>query len=137
MKLDEILSNIHQYDVVTDTANKFKTRALINGRHIECVFVRDESQSDTWDFEFTEDTDSGKTTKETGSGGEFKVLSVVLSSLLEFIDRYEPSTVQFTADGTQRIKLYTKILNKLITTEKRGTIDISHHNDSALFKLTL
>lgn len=75
----------------------------------------------TWDVEFaevriTEDGTSKKSThKLTGSGNEVEVMSFVVGCLKEFVKRYKPAKITFSAKSTEesRVKLYKRMLGRL------------------------
>lgn len=121
MKLRDILTEVFDRkvdsDVVVHSSTKYQLESTITGRKIKVVFSKIPSESDGWDFEFYEQTKSGKwTTATTGSGGSLEVFAFVTQALREFIDIYHPETVEFNAfdeDDPKRGRLYQKAIEKM------------------------
>ena len=125
MLLLEILGK-PKYDIVTDTATKFVTKQVINGRTI--VFIASISNGGSEaDVEFVElpkgvdlkDAAKKGTYALTGSGGEMQVFSMVGNSLKEMVEIYQPEQIFFTAekegkDATKRSDLYEKLCQKFL-----------------------
>lgn len=49
----------------------------------------------------------------TGYGVEFQVFSVVVKAVVEFVKKYNPSSITFTAKGRSRQKLYEKMIKAI------------------------
>lgn len=84
----------------------------MGGRAI--LFSAVEDEQGAWEIEFSEKNDHSKTFKQTHSGQPFKVMTTVLSSLKEFVARYHPSSLKFTADSYQRGQIYGALLLKAL-----------------------
>lgn len=116
MKLTEILNKKVDYEVVRATNSVFHTRATIGDRVINFGAIDEE---DYWELSFGEKTKDGKVTyKQTNSGNELEVFSMVKDSILEFITRYNPAVMELTADKSEgqevntRANLYGRLINK-------------------------
>lgn len=120
MLISEVLNSKVPYEVVDSSSTKFSTLAKVGTR--EMAFVahqahgHDEHPADVWEVEFSEIDPKkswGATYDLTGSGSEFQAFSFVRASLLEFVQRYYPHVIYFTADkpagSNKRAELYTKI----------------------------
>lgn len=103
----ELLNSKVGYEVVAAKASGFKARTEINGRTV-MFFAEDNGES--WDIVFSEVKGDRETFSLTGSGGSLQVLAFVQRALKEFIERYSPDVLSFTADSETRLRLYTKIL---------------------------
>jgi hypothetical protein len=115
MKLFELLDRKIPYTVLKETGSVFKTSAVINGRII--VFTAAEETPGVWDLEFSEKNKNNPvltTYGSTGSGAELEVFSMIKDSILEFVQRYEPTSMVFTADvdGSARVALYDRLIKK-------------------------
>jgi len=68
------------------------------------------------EFEFTR----GGSSNVTGGGDAFKIFATVMAQLAEYVEKYQPKRVKFTAEKntyndsneTARIKLYTRLVKK-------------------------
>lgn len=120
MKLNEILNKKVDYEVINAKSVFFQTRATIGDRIINFGAVDNDDGS--WDIQFAEKTKEGRTTyKKTGSGNELEVFSFVKDSLLDFISRYQPEKMCFTADKDSeekdnRANTYERLLKRFIGT---------------------
>jgi hypothetical protein len=120
MKLDELLNSKVPYDVVKEGAGLFKTQAKIGERFITFSASLAEDEENAWDVAFYESKDfwTPYTAARTGSGDELKVFSMVIASFKEFLDRYHPEVISFTADkegdSDVRAKLYSRMAAKYL-----------------------
>lgn len=129
MKLQEILDSKVPYEVVTSTARTFRAKAKIGGRYI--TFEADDNMNGGWDIQFSEtDGDEGSSPAfgKTGRGNELAVFSMVSAAFKEFLDRYHPPAITFTADkddkgSDTRAKLYRKLLDKYLKGWTRDEIE--------------
>lgn len=125
LSLREAFDTKIDYKIEKNTADVFVTSAVISDRKIEVWFEKEDRGSEvTWSTVFVEvapgskATDvksNNKTFSITGSRGEFKVFAMVKRSMIEFIERYHPDAIFFSAhksDGS-RASLYAKMLKKL------------------------
>lgn len=118
MRLDEILTTNAPFEVVQSTAKKFITRAKIGDRFIQFIAFDDGEQG--WDITFEElvaPDDKRPSYRKTGSGEQFKVFSMVAASFREFLDRYQPVMITFTAEkegGDNRARMYRKLTDKYL-----------------------
>lgn len=107
-KLSEALTKRVEYNVTRATPELFTTEAKIGGRRVKFIATK---LSNDWDIEFSElDDDDKETFAATGSGNAFEVLSFVFTSMREFVDRYKPAAMQFTADSPTRAAIYRKAM---------------------------
>lgn len=107
-EVQEALTKRVPYEVVRATPKLFSTEAKIGDRKVKFIATR---VSDDWDIEFSELDDKGdETFTATGSGNAFEVLSFVFGSMREFVDRYKPDAMQFTADSSTRAAIYRKAM---------------------------
>jgi hypothetical protein len=135
MLLQEILNSKIKYTVVKETANTFVTQAEIGGRLIR--FTADEMY-ERWNVEFAEVTTRHKHNwGRTGSGSELQVFSMVVDSMKEFMSRYHPTVICFSAskdDGSDaRVSLYRRLASKYLKGWTREEFD---HGDSTEFTYT-
>jgi hypothetical protein len=97
--------------------------ADIGGRTIifEAEDIEDSNGNPLWEITFFEKTKGGFgfTYKQTGSGKELEVFAFVGQALQEFLDRYGPDKVYFTADKDDdsqekntRADVYEKLLKR-------------------------
>lgn len=117
MKLNELLDRKVKYHVVEKEHHKFATGAKIGGRTI--VFEASyDIHEHLWTVQFEEFSEKNElgSYDVTGSGNELEVFSMVKASMEEFIGRYTPDQVTFSAakkDGkTNRADLYTRLLDR-------------------------
>lgn len=141
MKLNEILGSA-SFEIIRARPHNFATRTVINGRKI--VFMAsqfDETDEEPWTVIFTE-TQLDQHGREkgdaqldkTGSGGEFKVFAMVAASLREFVKRYDPHHLSFSAaikDGATRINIYRRLGERVLKGYKMSetSTDNYHHLD--------
>jgi len=119
MLITEILSSTVPCEVVEENDEHFVTKAKIGGRWIyfatECLSKKQKH----WEAAFSQqvgkdDFDFGL----TGSGNELEVFSMVKDSMLAFIKKYEPWTIDFIADKdggkkkNARGNVYEKLVNR-------------------------
>lgn len=101
-------------------------RFNVNGIPYDVEF---EKQGDQYAMAFYMRDKNGKAlTHKTNTGNSFKVFSTVISILNQFINKYQPSKVEFIADQDEpsRIRLYDTIIHRLRIpnyTATRGKID--------------
>lgn len=119
----EVADKIVPYEVTAATERRFKAEATIAGRKIRLICALASEEHDQWDVEFEEEPPDGRwSVNAKGSGGEFEVAGFITSALREFITRYEPSMMSFSAakgsgknqsgmDDT-RSNVYLKILQR-------------------------
>ena len=119
MKLNELLKRKVAYKVIKNSSSKFGTSAVINGREIRFYAIEDESGFDEWNVSFGEITSGKPTSKMTGSGGEFDVLSMVKDSLDEFILTRHPRAITFTASkgDRSRASVYERMLKRMMPSD--------------------
>ena len=113
--LIESLDTNIEYKVVDSDPNLFTTTAEIDGSII--VFEAGAGGiSVGWSIGFYQYNQfTGRSTYEkTGSGSELAIFSFVMKSLTEFLSRYKPYVVDFTADKgeSSRVKLYSRMIKK-------------------------
>lgn len=137
MLIQELLNSKVAYDVIKDNATTFRTVAKIGDRLITfTAFKEDENE---WDIAFyeSEDIHSAVTYRKTGSGDELKVFSMVIASFKEFMDRYSPEIITFTADkdgeSDTRAKLYARMAAKYL---KGWKADSTDHGNTTHFRYT-
>lgn len=117
MKIFELLQKDVPTSVHRATATAFITKAVIGGRTIE---FRAELQDDgAWGIVFAErqahhdwPREGKPTFKKTGSGSALDVGAMVLSSLKEFVQRYAPETMEFSASNDTRASIYARAMAK-------------------------
>lgn len=117
MKLNEILNKKIDYEVVRAVGTLFHTQATINDREIHFSAIDEEDGS--WELSFGEKKAGGKVSYgKTGSGGELEVFSMVKASIEEFVQRYQPEQMHFTADkdgdekGNTRADVYERLMKR-------------------------
>lgn len=118
MKVGELLEALNtsvDYKIVRAAPRFFRTRATIGNRDI--VFTADTQGSDLWEVDFKEVSDTDSTFQATGSGNELQVFAMVETSLKEFVARYAPDKIMFSAkeenSKNTREKVYTRLMNRL------------------------
>jgi hypothetical protein len=128
MKLDELLDRKVAYEVLRDKPDLFVTKATIGERDI--VFSAEQFAGDDglyWGVAFEEHRDGDHTYAATGSGDEFKVTSMVAASMKEFLQRYSPERVTFSAEKTgpddPRVAIYRRLADKLLRDYTRSEFD--------------
>lgn len=152
MLLYELFDNPASLKVTTTTDTDFIMSAtLSDSTSLQMRFHR--LNRDTWNFTFKRFTpkngfmskvrgavgmqpalDNG-TYKKTGQGSEIEVFSTVRSAVEQFYDKYDPSTLMFSADKTdedgQRANLYRTLTRRMfpkndfnIYTEDHGHIEV-------------
>lgn len=119
-ELHEALNSKVDYTVTADTAELFKTEAIIGSRRIVFEASQDDPEDDMWDVSFSETTKSGSNMKfdATGSGNELDVFSMIRSSMEDFISRRNPLRIRFSAskfDGEGRANLYDRMVKRFAT----------------------
>lgn len=113
--ISEALDSKVDYKVMRATARMFRTRATIGSRDV--VFTADTQGSGLWEVDFKEINDTDSTFQATGSGEELKVFAMVDASLKEFVARYAPEKIMFSAKEENakntREKVYTRLMTRL------------------------
>lgn len=133
MKLNELFNTTSKLNQTTDEDDVDYRTQLSDGTYLkimfhhvvgaeyECVFARGK-RSDFVDAGF------GK----NGLGNETEVFAVVIQAIKQFISKYEPSMIMFTADKTpnpdegqpedtrklSRTNLYAKMLQRVFSTNR-------------------
>lgn len=126
MLLQELLDSKVKYTVTKETAKIFTTQAEIGGRVIHFEALNDGEQGWVIDFAevVTKNDRTGHHFGRTGSGSELQVFSMIVDSLKEFVARYHPTLVTFTADkdgeSDTRAKLYRRLADKYFKGWKRS-----------------
>jgi hypothetical protein len=115
MKLNELMNSKIDYEVIKAHGGVFHTRAEIGGRIID--FSAIEEMDGEWEIAFGEKNGNGKTSYGlTGSGAAPEVLAMVKDSLLEFVERYQPEKMYFTADKDDdkntRARVYERMIKR-------------------------
>lgn len=119
MKLLELFQKKGEFELTKQSSSRFQTKAKINNRVIVFDAVENVSNDAAeWDISFGEIIQSKKyaTAELTGSGGELEVLAMVKDSILEFIKRYHPNAIHFTAakEDRARASVYERMLKRLM-----------------------
>lgn len=118
MILSEILDSKINYTVERESSGQFKTSAKIGGRVIVFRAELDRGEDgEYWDISFEQQTEGAATYAKTGSGKEFSVMSMVKASLAEFVQRYHPKVVHFSAatdDGAARANVYRRMVSSVL-----------------------
>ena len=133
-----------EYEVVKADNHKFITRQQIGNRDI--VFFGDITSEGNANIEFAEmpvgtspkDYHKNGTYALTGSGNEVKVFTMISHSIKEFVSRYEPNSIYFSAerDGNgKRPSVYEKILNRILPQYEIIKYDPSVHGSAIHFTL--
>lgn len=137
MKLNELMNSKVDYEVVKAHGGVFHTQAKINGRIID--FSAIEEMDGEWEIAFGEKNENGKTSYGlTGGGAAAEVLAMVKDSILEFVERYQPEKMYFTADKDNgkdsRARVYERMIRRFnIPSYKYSTGDFG---GSTRFSLT-
>jgi hypothetical protein len=113
--LIESLDTDIEYKVVDSDRKVFTTTAEIDGSVI--VFEAGAGGiPGRWSIVFYQYNQfTGRFTYEkTGSGSELAIFSFVMKSLTEFLSKYKPYVVHFTADKAEssRVRLYSRMIKK-------------------------
>lgn len=123
MFLKELLDTDIDYKVIRATPKSFNTRATIGENDIlfTAYKVRDDEGLNAWMIEFAQvSTDAGHekfTFRKTGTGMPFHVFSMIKKSIEEFLERYQPDEIHFTAetsDGAARLQVYKKLFARAL-----------------------
>lgn len=123
--LQELLNTDVKYRVVRASSGSFKTRATIGKRDILFTAHKIDHTDglDAWMLEFEQisvGTTGHKdfTFRKTNGGKPFQVFSMIRQSIEEFMQRYHPEEVHFTAekdDGDDtRPEVYKRLLSKAL-----------------------
>jgi hypothetical protein len=119
-KVDEVADKKVEYKITGEGPTNFRASAIINGRKIRFSASDSGDPDEGWDILFTETKPGDSwTTVATGSGGEFEVAAFIVAAMKEFITRYEPQTISFTAEkakefeeGNTRAAVYRRLLKR-------------------------
>jgi hypothetical protein len=115
MKITEILNKKIEYEVVKSTNTIFHTRAKIANRIINFSAILEDDSDGSWELAFNEKNEQGKISySQTGHGGELEVFSMVKDSIIEFITRYQPEKMYFTADKDNKNNARADVYERLI-----------------------
>lgn len=144
--LAELFDSSADYEVVRSDKSKFITRQNFGKRDI--IFITDLDDEGAADIEFGEvekdtpirDYAKKSTYAQTGSGDEIKVFAMVAKSIKEMISRYEPSTINFSAEKEgkgRRPAVYEKLLKRAATDYEITTYDskVTGKHGAVLFTL--
>lgn len=139
----EVLNTKVPYEVEHAGAEQFSTSAKIGGRLITFYASTGDGEPGVWEIEFDEriektDNSPRKTTyKQTGSGSELQVFSMIKDSIIELVTRYEPEVIMFTADkegeNDTRAMLYARLLKRFNLPEYKTDV----HQSSRKTEFTL
>jgi len=115
MKLYELMDTKVDYEVIKARGGVFHTEATIGGRVI--AFAAIEEMDGEWEISFGEKKEGSKTAYGlTGSGAAPEVLAMVKASMLEFVERYQPEKMYFTADKENdkdnRARVYDRMIKR-------------------------
>lgn len=133
MRFLELFDRQISFDVITMTDTVYEAVATVNDRSIR--FAGTDSRRNFWIVEFVEETAKGVTHKLTGSGGEFEVFGVVKKMMDDFISKYDPKEIRFSASkkDASRAKLYASLLKRYVpkgyeyqVLDKYGTDDTNY-----------
>lgn len=121
-QLLEVADKKVEYEVMKETSDRFETFAKIGDRTVVFSAVDTKELHEGWDVNFHElSSKHGKTYKMSGSGNEFEVSAFILASFKEFIDRYNPSIISFSAakekedvQKNTRAEVYVRLLRRHI-----------------------
>lgn len=118
-RLDELLNTKVDYEVTSQTNDRFVAQATINGRLIKFTAEQEHGFDGkaVWEVLFGEYKPGERGTfQTTGNGGELEVLSMVTDATKEFVDIYQPDVIRFSAtkDGTSnsRAQVYDRMLRR-------------------------
>lgn len=125
--LQELLNTDVSYKVVRASSGSFKTRATIGKRDILFTASKNEHNEnglESWTLEFEQisvDATGRKeaTFRKTNGGKQFQVFSMIRASIEEFMQRYHPEEIRFSAekddDGDDtRPQVYKRLLAKAL-----------------------
>jgi len=141
--LQEIADKKIDYTVVTVNRLVFSAIATIGNRKIKFSAVDTESDTEGWDIGFSEMKldGSGKTYMATGSGKEFEVAAAVIAMMREFVDRYDPWMITFsakqekeTSNRNARAEVYKRLLARHFP-EFEVEVDDRPHIKNSMFTM--
>lgn len=121
-ELKEAFDSKVDYKITVSDSDHYKAKATINNRVlIVDIFKQSGNTMNDWDLMFSEELEYRKgekikTYSQTGSGGEFKVFSMIKDVITGFMEQYKPDHLEFTADkehGETRARLYGRMIKKL------------------------
>lgn len=122
MLLNELLNKKVDYEVLKAGKYQFITQAKIGDREIR--FEASNEDDDEWGVAFEEirSNENGtvkRTFNASGSRHELEVFAMVKDSMLEFVQRYQPLEITFTADKDggkkdkmARANVYAKLFDR-------------------------
>jgi hypothetical protein len=112
--ISEVFTKELDYKIAKATPDLFQTSMIIGGRKIIYSAVQSSWAMGIWEIVFEERNETGYHFGKTGSGNELDVFNFVIKSTKEFIDRYRPLEIVFTAskEDSNRSKLYTRLINR-------------------------
>lgn len=123
-RLDELFDRKSDYFVDKATDSVFRTSKDIGNRKIVFTAASNgehpDGQGEVWEVDFQEKSLDAPMARGTfgitGSGNEVEVMTMVVASLQEFVSRYAPQAIMFTADADGgRAKLYDRMIARLGT----------------------
>jgi hypothetical protein len=138
MLLQELLNSDVKYKIVRASSGSFKTRATIGKRDILFTASKNDHTDglDSWSLEFEQisvDATGRKefTFRKTNGGRPLEVFSMVKASIEEFLQRYHPEEIRFSAekddDGDDtRPQVYKRLLAKALPSFELVDEDDSH-----------
>lgn len=118
--LNEIAAYSRDFEITKATERTFLTAKTIGTRRVEFLASLMNQETGHWDISFSErKSEFSSTYRKTGSGKEFEVAGFVVSSLIEFIGRYNPEVFSFSAEkelgaDDARADVYEKLLSRLL-----------------------
>lgn len=121
MLVSEIFNTQTDYDVVKSTKNTFQAKFVTKAGNK--IWFEANFNDVEWDIVFYVLKQSSTTGREhprfglTGNKEQFEVLSFVGAALKEFVVRYSPDVIKFTADkendSNTRANVYAKLIKSL------------------------
>lgn len=103
--------------IIRATNDLFTVSANIAGRKIvfNASSYEDDNGATTWEIEFIEKTPGSATYGKSGSGGELKVFSFVITCIKELVSRYRPDVITFSSHkaDSNRTSLYSKLMKRV------------------------
>jgi hypothetical protein len=114
--INESLDSKVDYSIDKSTPkynDTFQTSATIGNRKVNFIGMRSPKEN-SWDVVFSEHGEKGSYYNKTGSGNELQVFSFVIQSMKDFIDRYRPLEIVFTANKNDesRVSLYKRLIKR-------------------------
>lgn len=113
----ELFDSKIEYEVDKNTSEKFSTKAKIGTKLITFIAVNAFPENEIWEVSFSFEDSDNVSYKASNDGRQLEVLSFVKRSMIEFIDRYHPRIIEFTASKeneddsrNSRALIYKKML---------------------------